>query len=80
MSKVFKSFFGRAKSGPSQAEIIAQQEAAATAERERIEAETAEKELSAFTESQSRRQAFTANVAEDEALEDEARRKFLKKV
>ncbi len=79
--------FGGGNKGPSQAEIIAQQEAAAKAERERLMTEQAEKEADAQSKSQSKiaemeskRKAFASGALESKEEEDAARRKFLKGV
>lgn len=71
----------KAPSGPSTAELLAQQEAAANAEKQRLEADRAEQEAkdqedaqAALKNRESKRQAFATGIA---AEDDEDRKRYL---
>jgi hypothetical protein len=78
-----KILAGAPKSGPSAAELQAQQEAAAQRERDRIAAETAKKKMeddqkavADIQTQESKRRAFAGQLATED--DEKNRRKFLK--
>jgi hypothetical protein len=80
---IFKNLFKKEKKGPSTAELMREQERAASAERERIAREESERKMAAdqkavtdLQEAESRRRAFAGQLAEDG--DEEERRRFLK--